>query len=76
MSGKDVRIATTTRPVKFPTLEQVKHVIAKMPTGTEEECRNRALIAFTLLTAARNSAIASMKLKGLWQGRYNVFQSA
>jgi len=27
------------------------------------ECRNRALIAFTLLTGARDSAIASMKLK-------------
>jgi len=34
-----------------------------MPTGTEIERRNRALIAFTLLTGARDSAIASMKLK-------------
>jgi integrase len=34
-----------------------------MPTNTEIECRNRALIAFTLLTGARDSAIASMKLK-------------
>jgi len=34
-----------------------------MPTSTEIERRNRALVAFTLLTGARDSAIASMKLK-------------
>jgi integrase len=34
-----------------------------MPSGTEIERRNRALVAFTLLTGARDSAIASMKLK-------------
>jgi integrase len=34
-----------------------------MPTETEIELRSRALIAFTLLTGARDSAIASMKLK-------------
>lgn len=44
-------------------MEQVKHVISTMPTDTEIERRNRALVAFTLLTGARDSAIASMKLK-------------
>lgn len=34
-----------------------------MPAGTAIERRDRALIAFTLLTGARDSAIASMKLK-------------
>jgi integrase len=34
-----------------------------MPANTNIELRNRALIAFTLLTGARISAIASMKLK-------------
>ncbi len=34
-----------------------------MPHQTDIEKRNRALIAFTLLTGARDSAIASMKLK-------------
>jgi integrase len=48
---------------RVPTLEQIKHVIQTMPTKTEIERRNRALIAFTLLTGARDSAIASMKLK-------------
>ncbi|MHB0984682.1 MAG: tyrosine-type recombinase/integrase [Sulfuricella sp.] len=63
LSDKDTRVATARREQKMPTLEQVKHVIATMPTDTEIDRRNRALIAFTLLTGARDSAIASMKLK-------------
>lgn len=63
LSEKDVRIATAKREQVGPTLEQVKHVIAMMPAGSEIERRNRALVAFTLLTGARDSAIASMKLK-------------
>jgi integrase/recombinase XerC len=63
LSGKDRRIATAQRERKAPTLEQIKHVIETMPTSSEIECRNHALLAFTLLTGARDSAIASMKLK-------------
>jgi integrase len=63
LSDKDTRIATAKRQQRFPTLEQIKHVINRMPAGTEIECRNRALVAFTLLTGARDRAIASMKLK-------------
>jgi integrase len=63
MSAKDARVATARRQQKFPTLEQVKHVISTMPATTEIEQRDRALIAFTLLTGARDGAIASMKLR-------------
>ncbi|MGH9692488.1 MAG: site-specific integrase [Candidatus Acidiferrales bacterium] len=63
LSEKDTRIATAQRERKAPTLEQVKYVIEKMPSGNEIERRNRALLAFTVLTGARDSAIASMKLK-------------
>jgi integrase len=63
LSDKDTRIATAQREQKFPTLEQVKHVLQTMSADTEIERRNRTLIAFTLLTGARDSAIASMKLK-------------
>lgn len=63
LSEKDVRVATAKREQKAPTLEQVKHVIANMPVGDDIARRNRALVAFTLLTGARDSAIASMKLK-------------
>lgn len=63
LSSNDIRVATARREQKYPTLEQVKHVIAAMPVDSEIDRRNRALVAFTLLTGARVRAIASMKLK-------------
>ena len=63
LSEKDTRVATAHREQKSPTLEQVKYVIGKMPVGSEIERRNRDLVAFTLLTVARGSGIALMKLK-------------
>ena len=63
LSDKDTRVATAHREQRAPTVEQIKHVIAEMPVRTEIERRDRTLIAFTLLTGARDTAIASMKLK-------------
>jgi integrase/recombinase XerC len=63
LSENETRIATAHREQPAPTLEQVKHVIQAMPARTDIERRDRALVAFTLLTGARDSAIASMKLK-------------
>jgi integrase len=63
LSDKETRIATARRQQKVPTLEQIKYVIGKMPVSNEIERRNRSLVAFTLLTGARDSAIASLKLK-------------
>uniref|UniRef100_E6QLL9 Site-specific recombinase XerD-like protein n=1 Tax=mine drainage metagenome TaxID=410659 RepID=E6QLL9_9ZZZZ len=63
LSEKDTRIATARREQQTPTIEQIEHVLRTMPATTEIERRNRDLIAFTLLTGARDSAIASMKLK-------------
>jgi integrase len=76
LSDKDTRIATAQRQQKVPTLEQIKHVIKSMPVSTEIEQRDRALIAFTLLTGARDSAIASMKLKHIDLTSNSVFQDA
>lgn len=63
LSDNDARIATARRDQRAPTLAQVKAVISKMQSGTDIELRNRALVAFTLLTGARDRAITSMKLK-------------
>ncbi|MCK5353912.1 MAG: site-specific integrase, partial [Methyloprofundus sp.] len=76
LSEKDVRIATARREMAVPTLEQIKHVIDTIPNHTDIERRNRALIAFTLLTGARDSAIASMKLKHIDIIGNSVFQDA
>lgn len=76
LSAKDTRVATAKRQKPVPTLEQIKHVIETMPCATDIEQRNRALIAFTLLTGARDSAIASMKLKHIDLVANSVFQDA
>lgn len=63
LSEKDVRIAKAAREKPVPTLEQVHLVLATMPTETDIEKRNCALIALALLTGARAAALASLKLK-------------
>ncbi|MCI5136837.1 MAG: site-specific integrase [Candidatus Electrothrix sp. AR1] len=76
LSEKDTRIATARREQKFPTLEQVKHVLDTMPADSEIARRNRALIAFILRTGARDSAAASLKLKHVDMIQGQVFQDA
>lgn len=76
LSDKDTRIATAHREQPSPTLEQVKHVIVTMPSNTEIDRRNRALISFAILTGARDSAIASMKLKHVDLSTGSVYQDA
>jgi integrase len=65
LSEKDTQIAKAHREQRVPTVEQIKHVLDQLPATTSIERRNRALIAFTLLTGARDGAIASLKLKHL-----------
>ena len=76
LSDKDSRIATARRVKKVPTLEQVLHVLRTMPFGSDIERRDRALIAFALLTGARDGAIASIKLKHVDIVERSVFQDA
>lgn len=59
---KDIAVARARREQRVPTLDQVRHVLATMPTGTAIERRNRALIAFAILSGARIGALASFRL--------------
>lgn len=63
LSEKETRVARAKREPRVPTLDQIRHVIGSMPAHTEIELRDRALIAFTLLTGTRDRAIASLQLK-------------
>lgn len=76
LSEKDARVATARRDKPFPTIEQVKHVVATMPNRSEVERRNRTIVAFTLLTGARDGAIASIKLKHIDLTARVVYQDA
>ncbi len=57
------RIATARRFKTCPTLAQVRAMIDAMPNETEIEKRDRALIAFAILSGARDRAIVSFRLK-------------
>lgn len=63
LSAKDARIATAHRESEGPTLEQIARVVESMPASSEIERRDRAIVAFTILTGARVNAVASLKLK-------------
>jgi integrase len=76
LSEKEMRVAKARREQRVPTLEQVRHVLAAMSTKSELERRNRALVAFTLLTGARDGAIASLKLKHIDVAEGRLVQDA
>ena len=64
-SDKEQAVARAARAKAPPTLEQMHHVLRVMPTSTPVECRNRAVVALTMLTGARDGALASLRLKHL-----------
>jgi site-specific recombinase XerD len=57
------RIATARRFKSCPTLAQVRAMIDALANETEIEKRDRALVAFTILSGARDRAIVSFRLK-------------
>ncbi len=60
-SEQDLRIASARREKRVATVEEIKHVLALMPAETAIEKRDRALVAFTILTGARDGALASFR---------------
>lgn len=76
LSEKDTRIAKAQHDRPIPTLEQIGHTLRSMPATTEIEQRNRALVAFTILTGARDGALASFKLKHVDVDNGKVAQDA
>jgi integrase len=53
----------------FPSLEQVRAVIEAMPAETVVERRNRALVAFAILTGIRDRAMVSLSLRHMDLGK-------
>jgi integrase/recombinase XerD len=74
LSAKDTAIAKTEREPRVPTIEQIRHVLSIMPQDSDIERRNRALVAFTLLTGARDNATASMRLKHIDLDQRRIYQ--
>ncbi|WP_417514752.1 tyrosine-type recombinase/integrase [Minwuia sp.] len=76
LSANDTRIARAVREKPVPSMEQIRHTLSIMPANTDVERRDRALVAFTLLSGARDNAIASMSLKHIDVERRLVHQDA
>lgn len=76
LSEKDARIANAKRKKPVPKVDQVTKVLEAMPNITSVEMRDRALVAFTLLTGARDSAIASLKIKHVDVAEQSLYQDA
>jgi integrase len=76
LSEKDVRIAKITRERPAPTPEQIRRCLVAMPSTTDIEKRNRAIIAFTFLTGVRDGALASLKVKHVNLTEREVVQDA
>jgi len=74
LSLKDAAIAKAGSQERIPTLDQIRHVIGAMPSETDVEKRDRALIAFILMTGARVDAVASIRLKHINLDEGKVFQ--
>jgi integrase len=74
ISEKDSRAASAVDDRPVPTLEQIDLTLRQMPGDTVLQRRNRALFAFTILTGARDNAIASIRLKDVSLQERMVFQ--
>lgn len=76
LSEKDTRIANAKRKRNVATIEQVIQTLDVMPYSTEIEMRDRALVAFIILTGARDSAVASAKIKHIDISEQSFYQDA
>jgi integrase len=76
LSEKETRIAKTHREPRKPLLEQIERVVTSMSAGTAVERRDRALLAATILTGARDAALASLKLSHVDLQRGCFYQDA
>lgn len=74
LTTKDERIAHVSSPKSYASLDQYRAALFAMPTGTDIERRDRALMALLLLTSMRDAAAVSLKLKHISIQRKHVFQ--
>lgn len=76
MDAKGQRVARAARETPYPSLDMVRHTFDAMPENTEVERRDKAMIAFLMLTGARDGAISSLRLKHVNTIDHYVFQDA
>jgi integrase len=76
LSAKETSIAKACREAAVPTIDQIMHVLRSMPSHSDIERRDRAIVAFILLTGIRDRALVSLRLKHVHLDRACVVQDA
>jgi integrase/recombinase XerD len=74
LQEKDKRSLQSCKVKDYPSCEQIRAVLASMPSNTVIEKRNRALIAFVFCTGVRDGALISLKLKHINPDKKRVIQ--
>ena len=73
-AGTDARIAKAVREKRAPSVDQLRHVLARMPNETSVERRDRSVIAFALLSGCRDNAMASLRMRHVEFDRRRITQ--
>lgn len=74
LKRKDHTASRARKAKPIPTIAQIETAVRAMPKTTAIERRNRALVAFTLVSGARDGAIISMRVKHVDLINKQVFQ--
>lgn len=75
LSKADASIARMGTRRKEPTLEEIKTIIQNIKGNSEVEMRDRALVCLAVITGARVSALASLKMKSFDKKTNIIFQN-
>lgn len=75
-SNEELALAHAYRRKDSATLSEAQKVIRSMPSSTDVELRDRAILACAFLTGARVSALRTLKLKHLLPDGSGIFQDA
>lgn len=75
-SNRDDMIARSAEQRPSPSPEQVTHVLARMPAETPLQRRDRAILAFLILTGIRDGAAVGLKLRHVDLAERTIRQDA
>lgn len=73
---RQVALARAKREKHVPTIGEILTLLSSMPTMTTCQRRDRAVVAFLVLTGVRDGALVSLRLKHIDLEERRVFQDA
>jgi integrase len=74
LSDNEERAGRATREKIPPTVEELRRVLEAMPHESDVEIRDRAIVAFILITGVRDGALISLKHKDVDSDKREIWQ--